>query len=389
MTYVSGPYNSGQLLRSIHEVEMGLTERVLREGPEIGDSGERKSWRDRVLEASQGRNTVLYDDKNYPSIMVEFPFITRDGAISGMGSDAHPAFIVDGSLKSIIYVSKYINVVEGSGVDARAMSLRYKDPTASINFDNSLAACQQKGEGWHLNTNATWAAIALQAWKKGFLCRGNNNYGSDHTASHETAIASRPDVTSIARTLTGSGPPSWSHDGTPFGVYDLNGNVREWVGGLRLNEGEINIIPDNDAALYDADHGASSTLWKAMLEDGTFVDPGETNTLKIDCEEPGGSGDLFIKTGSGTNLDAGTSANTMFADLTSAASVPDIIKLLALFPDDATIPTGRVYARSGERLAFRGGHWTNGSIAGLFCLYLSSTRSDTSSHLGFRSAFVL
>ena len=40
----------------------------------------------------------------------------------------------------------------------------------------------------------------------------------------------------------------WSHDGTPFGIWDLNGNVWEWVGELRIVDGEIQVIPDNDAA---------------------------------------------------------------------------------------------------------------------------------------------
>jgi hypothetical protein len=43
----------------------------------------------------------------------------------------------------------------------------------------------------------------------------------------------------------------------------------------------------------------------------------------------------------------------------------------------------------GERLAFRGGHWGNGSNAGLFALNLDNPRSISFSAFGFRPAFIL
>src|SRR5690606_21658939 len=47
-------------------------------------------------------------------------------------------------------------------------------------------------------------------------------------------------------TLTGSGPASWYHDGTPAGIADLRGNVWEWVDGLKLVNGRIYVHHDND-----------------------------------------------------------------------------------------------------------------------------------------------
>lgn len=389
MTYISGPYSQGQLLKEIHEIEIALTERFKRDGA-ITDAAEKKSWRDRVLEASMGRNTVMYDDQGNPSVMVLVPMAVLGDLIAYGGNAPHPAFIVSGQVKAVLHISKYQNIIVGSGASARALSLKYQDPANNISFDNSLAACQQKGEGWHLMTNAEWAAIALTQWKKGFLCRGNNSYGKDYVATSEKGIPSYYSGDNIARVLTGSGPLPWTHDGTPFGIFDLNGNVREWIGGFRINDGEINIIQDNNAALYNADHGVASALWKAILEDGSLVAPGTASTLNYDATGAGGTGSIIVKTGAGTNLDPSTSAATMFKDLTApGVLVPNILKTLALYPDDTTIPTGRVYARSGERLPGRGGGWSGASGAGLFSLYLYDSRSYTYANIGFRSAFVL
>ena len=51
------------------------------------------------------------------------------------------------------------------------------------------------------------------------------------------------------RSKTGSGPTTQNHDNTIYGVSDLNGNVWEWLAGLRLLDGVIEHIPNNDTAL--------------------------------------------------------------------------------------------------------------------------------------------
>ena len=53
----------------------------------------------------------------------------------------------------------------------------------------------------------------------------------------------------------------------------------QWVAGLRLVNGEIQIIPNNDAAL-NPDSG-----WQAILPSGQLVAPGTSGTLKYDIPD--------------------------------------------------------------------------------------------------------
>ena len=343
------------------------------------------TYRAAVEAATGGKNTVLYDDKGNPSIMVVIPKFNIADVITGGAATPHPAFIVNGVVKDAIYVSKYQNVVS----DSRAYSLPMQDPANSLSFDSAKTNCQNKGQGWHLMTNAEWAAIALWCKKNNFMPRGNNNYGSDVAASHEVGkMTYMSSPTQIGRVATGSGPAAWAHDNTNEGIFDLNGNVSEWVGGMRLNAGEIQIIKDNDAAIYNADQTVNSALWKALLADGSLVAPGTADTLKWDYVA---SKIQLCKT---ITVQADASRSNTFETTTAEGTVtpPEILKALALHPVDSSHGGDYLYMNNGaglERLPRRGGFWNNGANAGVFNLHLSYPRSIVDTLLGFRSAFVL
>lgn len=390
MRYVSGPYTQGQLLKEITEIESSLTNRYLRSGV-ISDAAEQRSWRERVEDASFGRNTVMYDDANHPSVMVAVPCFPESDVLVGGANKPHPAFIVGGVVKPFIYISKYQSHTVGAGATLRAVTLRGVDPGNTITFDNSLLACSQKGTGWHCMTNAEWAAIALLCKARGFMPRGNNNYGKDCSVAAEKAVPSYLESAQTARTATGTGPVAWSSDGSPFGVYDLNGNVYEWVGGLRVNEGEIQVLPNNDAAINTKLQTVGSTEWKAMLQDGSMVAPGTADTLKYDfVAVPVSGGAGKINTTTQANASAFYSYNTFETEAVSAGvTVPNLAKLLGIAPIDGSHGADGLYVNtSGERCAIRGGHWGNTSNAGVFFLDLINARSAAGSYLGFRSAFI-
>jgi hypothetical protein len=336
---------------------------------------------------SGGKNTVIFDDLGMPSIMVRIPKFMTSDVIDGAPQDVHPAFVVDGVEKDEILISKYQNIV----MQDRAYSLPFKDPKVSLTFDQAKQYCENKGPGWHLMTNAEWAAIALWCKKNGTMPRGNNNYGCDHSAPHERGVETYGggDPYKTYRVATGSGPASWAHDGTNDGIFDLNGNVYEWVGGLRLVDGEIQIIPNNNAAGH-VDQSPTGTLWKAILPDGSLIDPGTAGTLKYDAETATPSGIRI-------NTEVVNSTGEEVSDKTfetvaavEGVTIPTLLQTLALAPIDSQHGADRLYMRNtGERLPGRGGGWSSTSDAGVFCLFLNNSRSDSYFNRGFRSAFVI
>lgn len=331
---------------------------------------------------SGGKNTVLFDDLGMPSVMVPFPKLKMSDLIAGGSENIHPAFSVDGVEKSVIYVSKYQNIV----LNERGYSLPMRDPRASLNFDQAVTYCRNKGKGWSLTPYSLWSAIALWCRKNGTMPRGNNNYGADHAYGHEKGVPTYYESGKIARCATGSGPNTWNHNWMPDGIADLNGNVWEWCAGMRLMNGEIQIIPYANCMAADASMGASSTLWKAIAADGTLVEPGTAGTLKYNYV----SGHIQLTSGDITPEDTWRGDTYQNMTLDSALTVPEIAKALLIYPDEPGGDyggDGHYMNNSGERLPLCGGYWNSASGAGVFGVDLSIPRSDSYTNVGFRSAY--
>lgn len=379
----------------LRSVEKALTERFVSIGP-VRDAAERWWWKEAIEELSAGENTVLYTTEYFPSLMVKIKRFNCEYVLPGSGSSPHPAFIVNGNEKENIYIAKYPCIYIGSGSNLRALSLYWRDSGVYINFDNALLACKQNGPGWHLMTNAEWAALALWSKVNNLMPRGNTNYSVSSDAAYEYAIPSYyykvGEITYKGRTYTGTGPRTWAHNGKLSGIFEMCGNVWDWVGGMRLNNGEIQILENNNAADNTKSQAEGSAEWKAILQDGSLVAPGTADTLKYDfIAAPTNGGAARINITTQANPSEYYSYNT-FETLATAAGVtiPNILKLLGIAPVDASHGMDGLWMLNvGERVPIRGGRWLFGSRAGVFALDLDYFRSHSGGHIGFRSASVL
>lgn len=345
-----------------------------------------------ALQAVCPGNELIYDDKGYPSIMVKIPKMTYAQLGIGTSTKVHPAFIVNGTEVDAIYISKYQNIVQ----DGRAYSLPGRDPKHTVNFDTAKSYCDAKGAGWHLMTRAEWALIALWCMKNGFLPKGNNNYGKDHSETIYKAIPTFMDGTKVGRVATGTGPLTWSHDGSPSGIWDLNGNVWEWVGGLRTVYGEVQVLANNNGADSSHSQAASSEEWMAIdATTGDFITPDGSGTTENSVKMDFISSKCVYSTT--ITVKADTYRNCPFSNVACDSTISDDAKLvlygLGLLPYETTASKYEgdyfYYNNGAAERSFRcGGYWNHGSNAGVFYLYGNNARSYSHGSLGFRSAFV-
>lgn len=304
------------------------------------------------------RNEVIFDDRGRPDILVVF---TPD--------ELKLPDTLKGRKVKEYAISKYPNTM----IDGRPYSLPFMPPAVNVNHDEAIRLCEAKGPGWHLITNDEWAALGRQSWENDTVPTGNTNSGKSHSHPEQTGTTYKD---SYGKTLAGSGPIEWNHDRTAEGVADMVGNVWEHVGGVRFLNGQVQIIPDNEAAA-GADQSPDSKEWTAIYTpDG---DPVYYNVK---------DGEIVLQPTAPKEKDYD---GVPFCDLHERTDmeVPDKLIELGLYPaPDYESEEYFWLDTDGERCVSRGGDWGNGTHAGVFCLNGNYSRSNVRWHIGFRSALV-
>lgn len=305
---------------------------------------------------------VIYDNANLPSLMHRFRR-TTDAELFGGSQKVHPAFIIGGEIYDEIYISVYQNTM----INGKPYSLPMAKPVTDITLDDFEKACFSKGEGWHPMTAQEWGLIANLCAKSGVFPHGNTKYGKYHADENEHG-----EKYDNNRTLTGSGPVTWTHDHTPTGVHDLCGNVWEWLRGMRVKDGILYQCKDNDAALPETDLSKDGKDWETIKDDnGCVIRCGQDN-----------NGNLIFTTRE--DIDA-EYAGDEWEDVNMEAQ-SETLKELAFYPGEKK---AYCYAdgTDGEYCLIRGGHWSSGANAGVFYSSLYAPRSISSAFVGGRSAY--
>ena len=332
-----------------------------------------------VEAGSGGRETVLYDDLGNPSIFVIIPggnieaFSGIEAGLGATSTGVHPAFIKGEQVRNEIFIGKYESIV----VNNRAVSVPGVNPSY-VNFDNALLYCRNKGPGFHLMTYSEKAYLNLWCRQNGFVPKGNTAQGKDYISPYQTGrIADEANIT-----LTGSGPAAWRHDGTFQGISDLVGNLQEWLAGLRLHNGQINVIENNNAADLFCDMSDAHSNWKAIdCGDGILVPPASANTAYFDCTPS-----LIVKP---VRTTSGAWVMTPFQNITTDdvdGPCVNLLKTLSLIPTsiaDSARWSGTNSSTYRMARTTPGNNW--GVSAGICGLDFTKDRTYTS---GFRVCYI-
>ena len=385
-----------ELANAIKAFELDLTNRYLALGEAgFSDAGERSALRMKYAEITLGKNRLEWisdgaeTPKYFPSLYVSFPAERSPIADARVAAaQLHQAFLLgDDVVARNLFIGKYQGNFRSSNGKNLVLSLRGLDCKHTITMDAAIAACRSNGTGHHLTTNAEYALLALKCKSQGFQPQGNNSYGKDEQGNYGDIVHQYTSGANkvFGRVAQGSGPLTWFHDGSPLGVWGLNGNAYEWSPGYRLMDGKIQVVEYNTAALQATDMGAASAAWKGILIDGTLVDPGTEGELMFGDKDAVGDNVINIAGGTwdGTNYFGRPFTSIEYAGF------PAILKELAIIPHDAGDYGGdyQYFNLSGERCPYRGGSWNYGADNGVWGAGINYTRAGANGGIGLRPAF--
>lgn len=242
----------------------------------------RDSLRQAIETASNGRQTVLYTAKGQPSFMNIVPAFSTGSIQGGLAGSNHPAFATTSGEKSSFMIGTYQGIIK----NGELVSQPNQKATTVQTFESFFNAAKVCGNGFHVATNAEYAALGLLAWRDKKDVLGNTYYG--RSAIDSTQYGRRVDGLSATEGITtgeptiytGSGPVSFRSGLEYSGISDLVGNLTEFNPGLRIVNREIQILPINTAAQV-ATFGALSDAgdWKAIdATNGTLITPNGNGT---------------------------------------------------------------------------------------------------------------
>lgn len=347
--------------------------RLLAAPEEVTTPAQRQLLTRAVEQLTDGRNTVLFSASGLPSVMVRVPAMKLRRLMQVKDENAyHPAFLKGSSVISSYLVAKY----QCCMLEGQACSLPLRRPWNGIDFDEAFRACRAVGPRCTLTPFAVWSALALSCRAESKLPHGNNDYGHDYLFGREAGIPAGDGMT-----LTGSGPEQWGSGFSAFGICDMNGNVNEWAAGLRLKDGEIQLMELERLLEDDCDVSPTSPLWRAVLPDGRLTAPGSEGTLKYDAPKT-----QIRLTRTITEHGVG---NCPFSGICveDGLAAPELLVALGLYPEESRKGYGlgwRWISTEGEGMPLCGGACKALNHAGVFFVGATYPRTQDYGLTGFR-----
>lgn len=350
------------------------------------ETKDQTTYREAIESASGGKNTVFWDTQGNPNVMVwinkfnsediNAEILVKTGVDLQLGTGTFPAFIRNGVELRGFWYGKY---QASAGIGGGCSVIAGVQPKVSISYDTALTQCSDKGANWHLASNLEWTAVSYLSMAYGSVPRGNTGHGQAHAAKYETArrmdTLASGDNAGTGRSDCGTGPSAWSHDGTMFGVFDLVGNVWEFVGQLLLKEGQVVTPADNNPDLAEISWTSHAVYFDSVGAANSAVILNNLISTRLGTlGDSTNTGDSNINTWAATTKDVSYVANVL-------------MRQMAIETASTTNLTGKLHSRNyGERAPTRGGSWSSDSSAGLGALYCMDSRTSVASNIGFRPA---
>jgi len=121
----------------------------------------------------------------------------------------------------------------------------------NVTRDSAITQCRIKGKNFCMMRNRQWVSIARWCDHHNIYVKGNiygnniNNLDGDYTTL--TQAGGGYNASSGYHFVTGATvPDTWSHNGKSGGIYNMVGNLWEFIDGLENRNGEIYIYDEND-----------------------------------------------------------------------------------------------------------------------------------------------
>lgn len=317
----------------------------------------------------------------------------------------HRAFIDGGVIKSGFFVDKYLCSASAQGI---AVSVKNGNPLSPNSahspfaglvgapanaYYGALDAAKTRGPKFFCSSRFIFSALAMlsyahaQASSTTSWCAWYNATHNFPKGCNNNALRDAQDASVLYTSdgysncgQTGSGVPfeKTTHNGQACGVADLNGLMWEVNIGL-TSDGSSYFAVKPSVAMSDLTSGSSGSTdaWGAAGRAANYDNLGATYGAAVASSTTkvyGNAGQVFSEQVSGLGW-AATCLGIPLADGVGGANA---------FGND-----GFYDYRPNDLCAISGGSWSYGSAAGVWALYLSDARGNSSATVGFRAALYL